>query len=40
MITIALIFAHAFGTNKDFHPTVLYLGTIIADCEIARYFFA
>lgn len=40
MITIALIFAHAFGSNKNFNPTLLYLGTILADCEIARYFFA
>lgn len=39
MITIALIFAHAFRTNKNFEPTILYLGTIIADCEIAQYFF-
>jgi hypothetical protein len=39
MITIALVFAHAFSSNKNFQPTILYLGTIIADCEIARYFF-
>lgn len=39
MITIALVLAHAFSSNKNFQPTILYLGTIIADCEIARYFF-
>ena len=39
MITITLILAHAFRTNKNFDPALLYLGTIIADCEIARYFF-
>lgn len=40
MITIALIIAHAFGTNKNFDPALLYIGTLIADCSIAQYFFS
>jgi hypothetical protein len=31
MITIGIAVAHAFGTNKNFQPTVLYLGTLIVD---------
>lgn len=34
MITLGLIFAHAWGTNKSFQPTVLYLGTIMLDSQI------
>lgn len=34
MITIGTAFAHAFGTNKTFQPTILYLGTLIVDSII------
>ena len=39
MITAALIFAHAFGTNRNFRPELLYLGTLIADVQILELFF-
>lgn len=31
MITVGIAFAHAFGTNRDFQPTILYLGALIVD---------
>jgi hypothetical protein len=31
MITIGIALAHAFGTNKNFEPTILYLGALIVD---------
>lgn len=31
MITIGIAFAHAFGTNKTFQPTILYLGALMVD---------
>lgn len=39
MITAIVVYCHAFGTNKDFSPTILYLGTIMADVSIAEYIF-
>jgi hypothetical protein len=31
MITAAIAIAHAFSTNKNFQPTILYLGALIVD---------
>lgn len=31
MITAAVAVAHAFRTNKDFNPSLLYLGTLLVD---------
>lgn len=31
MITVGIALAHAFGTNKNFEPTILYLGALIVD---------
>lgn len=39
MITAALIFAHAFSTNKNFQPDLLYVGTLIADVQIFEIIF-
>lgn len=39
MITTALILAHAFRTNKNFEPAVLYLGTLMADVAIFQAIF-
>ena len=39
MITAALIFAHAFRTNKAFNPELLYLGTLVADVAIFQAIF-
>jgi len=30
-MTIILAVAHAFSTNKNFQPTLLYLGTFLID---------
>lgn len=30
-MTILLALIHAFGTNKDFQPTLLYVGTLYVD---------
>lgn len=34
MMTIALAIIHAFSTNSEFHPTVLYIGTFLIDMAI------
>lgn len=31
MITVGVAIAHAFGTNQDFQPTFLYIGTLFVD---------
>lgn len=31
MITIGVALAHAFATNQDFKPDLLYLGTLFVD---------
>lgn len=31
MITIGIAFAHAFGSNKEFQPFLLYLGALMVD---------
>jgi len=31
MITVGIALAHAFGTNRDFQPTLLYIGALIVD---------
>lgn len=31
MITIGVAIAQAFGTNRDFQPTFLYMGTLLVD---------
>ena len=39
MITVVLIVAQAFRTNKAFSPDILYLGTLIADVAIFQAIF-
>jgi hypothetical protein len=39
MITAVLIIAEAFRTNKNFQPTFLYLGTLMADIAIFQAIF-
>lgn len=31
MVTLLLAFFHSMSSNKDFQPTVLYLGTVLID---------
>lgn len=31
MITVGVAIAHAFGTNRDFQPTILYMGALLVD---------
>lgn len=35
-MTVILAICHAFRTNKDFSPSLLYLGTFLIDCEILQ----
>lgn len=34
MITLGVAICHAFRTNRDFNPTILYLGTLLIDASI------
>jgi len=34
MITIMLATAHAFSTNSNFQPILLYFGTFLIDIEL------
>lgn len=34
MTTAIIAICHAFGTNKSFQPTILYLGTIMVDVAL------
>lgn len=36
MITVILACAHAFSKNRNFQPSLLYLGTFIIDLNIAE----
>lgn len=38
MTTAILACAHAFSNNKNFQPSLLYLGTFIIDLNLAEAF--
>lgn len=37
-MTAVVAIAHAFRTNKNFSPTLLYLGTLLIDSSIIKIF--
>lgn len=37
MTTIILACAHAFSSNKNFQPSLLYLGTFIIDMNMLEF---
>jgi hypothetical protein len=39
MITAVLILADAFRTNRKFEPSLLYVGTLVADIAIFQSIF-
>jgi hypothetical protein len=37
MMTVILACAHAFSSNKNFQPSLMYLGTFIIDINITEF---